>query len=74
MKRSWDQHQRTVVAKVVGGIDKLLTTNDDGTCTMEVELKTLTSAKSKGGVGELSDSRRQAICDDAEVGEDRGSR
>ena len=53
-----------------GGIDKLLTTNDDGTCTMEVELKTLTSAKSKGGVGELSDSRRQAICDDAEVGSD----
>jgi hypothetical protein len=51
-----------------GGIDRLLTSNEGGGCTMEVELKTLTSSKSKGGIGDLSDSRRQAICDDAPVG------
>lgn len=50
------------------GASNLLKPKEGGGCSMEVELKTLTDAKSKGGVGELSDSRRQAICDDAEVG------
>ena len=44
-----------------------LVKHEDGKCSMEVELKTLTTANSKGGAGELSFSRTQSICDDAPV-------
>jgi hypothetical protein len=50
------------------GMDQLLTQDEEtGTCRMEVELKTLTSASESGGGGELSQSRMQSVCDDAPV-------
>jgi hypothetical protein len=52
------------------GVKDLVTPKEGGGCRMEVELKTLTSSKGKGGAGELSQSRTTAICDDAPVVED----
>jgi len=52
------------------GVKNMLTPTEGGGCVMEVELKTLTDSKSKGGVGEISSSRTQAICGNATVGSD----
>lgn len=49
------------------GIDNILQKGEDGSCQMQVELKTLTSTKSKKGAGELSPSRSTAICSNAPV-------
>lgn len=49
------------------GIKNMMSPREGGGCRMEVELKTLSNASSKGGAGELSRSRSTALCNDAPV-------